>query len=70
MTNKQINMIEGFKGFFKGKDPDILIIVKNSKRGLETFYNPEVIQSMKPYKKQIVSFLSGVIEEITKDGRT
>ncbi len=54
------------KSLTSQKTPSELILVKEGKIGIETYYNEDLIRLPGPYKKQLVEFLEGIVKELEK----
>ena len=62
---------EAIKGFLgklnEEKPPSFFIVVSDGLRGIETFYHEDIVKALpNPYKKQVITFLEGIIKELQK----
>ncbi len=61
-------MFESMKKFkFKMTEkPAVFLLVKESEYGIQTYINPDIHKFDNAYKKQLKSFLEGVVKQLEK----
>lgn len=63
MVIKMFDM-DDVRNIFKRRTPETYLSVIEGKQGIQTYINPLIKQFNQAYKKQLITFLEGVITEL------
>ena len=62
-------MIEKFKAIFSKPPKDTYILVKEGNFGVEMYVNEYLSRFNRAYRRQLISFLKGIIEMLEKQDK-